>query len=197
MRIAAATLDTFIDDIEALVATVPDPRLVAAGVQARLPYLLARPDFLAPQYREPDRNRYRAHLLAVAPSKKFSVLSMVWLPGQMTPIHDHICWCVVGVLQGLECEQRYRLRERADGRRWLTPVGEDDLYPCQVTALVPPEENIHQVWNGGQDVAISIHVYGEDIPVYGSSINQRFDDLPICYDDTSGFPVAWRRKLAG
>src|SRR5579871_3720518 len=31
MRIAAATLDTFIDDIEALVATVPDPRLVAAG----------------------------------------------------------------------------------------------------------------------------------------------------------------------
>src|SRR5579871_2043703 len=110
MRIAAATLDTFIDDIEALVATVPDPRLVAAGVQARLPYLLARPDFLAPQYREPDRNRYRAHLLAVAPSKKFSVLSMVWLPGQMTPIHDHICWCVVRSEErrvGKECRSRW------------------------------------------------------------------------------------------
>ncbi len=197
MSTVVATLDTFIDDIEALVASEQDPRRVALGVQARLPFLLARPDFLAPQYRQPDPNHYRTHLLAVAPSKKFSVLSMVWLPGQMTSIHDHICWCVVGVLQGLECEQRYSLRERSDGRRWLTPVGEDRLYPCQTAALVPPEENIHQVWNAGQDVAISLHVYGEDISVYGSSINQRFDDLPISYDDTSGSPVAWRRELAG
>jgi predicted metal-dependent enzyme (double-stranded beta helix superfamily) len=197
MSLAIDTLETFIDDIEALVARERTPRKVVAGVQARLPFLLARPDFLPPRYRQPDPEHYRTHLLAVAPSKKFSIMSMVWLPGQMTPIHDHICWCVVGVLQGVECEQRYSLRERPDGKRWLAPVGEDDLYPCQVAGLVPPEENIHQVWNGGQDIAISIHIYGEDLSVYGSSINQRFDDLPICYDDTSGSPVAWRRELAG
>lgn len=196
MSLALATLDRFVADVEDLLAAEPDSRRVVAGVQARLPFLLARPDFLDPQHREPDPQRYRTHLLAVAPSKRFSVLSMVWLPGQMTAIHDHICWCVVGVLQGMEREQRYGLREQPDGRRWLTPTCEDELYPCQVTALVPPEENIHQVWNAGQDVAISIHVYGEDISVYGSSINQRFDDLPICYDNASGSPVAWRRELA-
>src|SRR5215472_11995245 len=155
MRLAIATLAPFIDDVEALVAAERDPRQVAAGVQARLPLLLAHPDFLAPRFREPDPQRYRTHLLAVAPSRQFSVVSMVWLPGQMTPIHDHLCWCVVGVLQGLECEQRYSLRERADGKRWLVPVDEEDLSPCQATALVPPEENIHEVWNGGQEVAIS------------------------------------------
>ena len=196
MGLSLATLDTFMADVEALVAAEQNSRSVVAGVQNHLSRLLSHPDFLAPQYREPSPDAYRTHLLAVAPSRKFSVLSMVWLPGQITPIHDHICWCVVGVLQGLEYEQRYQLREQEDGRRWLAPVGEDVLYPGQTTALVPPEENIHQVWNGGQGLAISLHVYGEDISVYHSSINQRFDDVPICYDDSSGAPIAWRRVCA-
>jgi predicted metal-dependent enzyme (double-stranded beta helix superfamily) len=196
MKLALATLEMFVADVEALVATEQNPHRVVAGVQDHLSSLLTNPDVLAPQYREPSIEHYRTHLLAVAPSKKFSVMSMVWLPGQITPIHDHICWCVVGVLQGLEYEQRYSLRERDNGERWLAPVGEDILYPGQTTALVPPEENIHQVWNGGQGLAISLHVYGEDLSAYGSSINQRFDDLPICYDDASGFPVAWRRISA-
>ncbi len=196
MKLSLATLETFVADVEALVATEPNPRRVVAGVQEHLSTLLSNPDFLAPQYREPSQESYRTHLLAVAPSRKFSVLSLVWLPGQITPIHDHICWCVVGVLQGLEYEQRYHLREQGDERRWLAPVGEDILYPGQTTALAPPEENIHQVWNGGQGLAISLHVYGEDLSIYHSSINQRFDDLPICYDDSSGAPVAWRRIFA-
>ena len=196
MSLAIATLNTFVDDIEALVATEHNPRRIVAGVQARLSFLLARPDFLAPQYRQPDRDHYRTHLLAVAPSKKFSVLARVWLPGQMTSIHDHRCWRVVGVFQGMLCEQQYILRELPDGRRWLAPVGEDDLYPCQVKALTPPEENIHQLWNGGQEIAISIHVCGEDLSGSGWT-HYHFDDLPICYDDLSGSPVAWPSELAG
>jgi predicted metal-dependent enzyme (double-stranded beta helix superfamily) len=188
-----AGLTAFIADVEALVAAERDAATIAAGVQARLGRLLADPDFLAPCYREPDPSHYRSHLLAVAPSRRFSVVSLVWLPGQITPIHDHICWCVVGVFQGLEREQRYTLHEGADGARWLVPLADEAVAPGHTCALVPPTENIHQVRNAGDTLALSLHVYGEDIGVYGSSINQCFDELPIRADDLSGSPVAWRR----
>lgn len=191
--IVTADLAAFIADVEAVTAAEQDPHRIAASVQGRLPGLLAEPGFLAPEHREPWPDRYRPHLLAVAPSRRFSVVALVWLPGQVTPIHDHICWCVVGVLQGLEREQRFGLREDASGARWLAPLGVEAMLPGHTCALVPPDENIHCVRNAGDTLAISIHVYGEDIAVCGSSVNQCFDDVPIRAGDHTGSPVAWRR----
>src|SRR5579863_3787500 len=106
-------LATFIDEVEALVARETDPHRITDGVQRHLATLLQFGEFLSPEQREPDPEHYRTHLLAVAPSRKFSIVALVWLPGQVTPIHDHICWCCVGVLQGLEHEQRYSLHQDA------------------------------------------------------------------------------------
>lgn len=188
-------LADFVADIEALVAAEEDPHRITAGVQRRLARLLAGPEFLTAEQREPDPKHYRSHLLAVAPSRKFSVVGLVWLPGQVTPIHDHICWCVVGVLQGTEREQRYGLRAEESGEHFLVPEGGETLTAGHTCALIPPEENIHQVRNAGDDLAISLHVYGEDIGVYGSSINQCFDELPVRAEDAGGAPIAWRRMV--
>lgn len=185
-------LETFITDVEALLAAQSDPHRITDGVQQLLARLLASPDFLRPEQCEPDPERYRTHLLAIAPSRRFSIVALVWLPGQVTPIHDHICWCCVGVLRGLEHEQRYTLHQNAANEQWLVPLKVDVLTAGHTCALVPPEENIHQVRNAGDDLAISIHVYGDDLAVWGSSINQCFDALPV-RDDLSGAPVAWRR----
>jgi predicted metal-dependent enzyme (double-stranded beta helix superfamily) len=189
----ATPLANFVADIEALVAVEHDPHVIAAAVQARLTALLAEPEFLTPQQREPDPVHYRSHLLAVAPSHKFSVVGLIWLPGQMTPIHDHICWCVVGVLQGVEREQRFGLCADETGGHFLVPEGSETLTAGHTCALIPPEENIHQVHNAGDDLAISLHVYGEDIGAYGSSINQCFDELPVRGEDARSTPIAWRR----
>src|SRR5262249_11494645 len=143
------SLETFVADVEALLATETDPHRIAGGVQRHLARLLQDPGFLRPEYREPDPARYRTHLIAVAPSRRFSGMAMVWLPGQVTSIHDHICWCVVGVLQGKEEEQSYTLREDETGARWLAPLARVPLRPGETGALVPPEENIHQVRNVG------------------------------------------------
>ena len=192
IRAGANDLPTFIAEIERLVALESDPHVITAGVRTRLTRLLTNPDLLAPAYREPSPDHYRSHLVAVAPSRRFSVVSLVWLPGQVTAIHDHFCWCVVGVLQGMERERRFGLREDAAGSRWLVPLGDEAVRPGDTCALVPPDENIHQVRNAGDDLAISIHVYGGDLDVYGNSINQCFDDVPIHPDDLSGTPVPWR-----
>jgi 3-mercaptopropionate dioxygenase len=185
------SLETFIDDIERLLDRERRTSKIAEQVCAWLPRLLAEPAFLTPECCEPDPDHYRSHVLAVTPSGRASVVALIWLPGQVTPIHDHISWCVVGVLQGLEREERFSLR--TDGReRWLAPVGEEHMTPGQTCSLVPPSENIHRVRNAGQTLAISIHVYGANIEKLGSSINACFDELPLRSGDPSGEPVAWR-----
>jgi predicted metal-dependent enzyme (double-stranded beta helix superfamily) len=170
------------------------PDLVVQAVQWRLTTLLASEDALEPADRVPWAAHYRPHLLTVAPSRRFSVMALIWAPGQVTPIHDHICWCVVGVLEGLEREQRFSLRQNEDGQRWLAPTADVMVNPGEISRLTPPEENIHQVRNAGDALAISLHIYGADISVCGSSVNQCFDALPI-RADTGATPrvvINWR-----
>jgi predicted metal-dependent enzyme (double-stranded beta helix superfamily) len=67
--------------------------------------------------RRGDPGGYQSHLLYAEPNGGFSVSAMVWLPGQQTPVHDHVAWCVTAVLQGREHEEIFALvnGQLADG----------------------------------------------------------------------------------
>ena len=186
-------IPAFIADLEAVAAHTTAPQALAAAAAERLTRLLATPDLLPADCRQPDAACYCPHLVAVAPSGAFSIVALVWLPGQATRIHDHIAWCVVGVLEGVEAETRYHLLADAAGDRWLTPGVTEMMAHGAVAQLIPPDENIHQVRNAGETLAISLHIYGANLDTIAShsSINQCFDDLPI-RDDRHGTPIPWR-----
>jgi 3-mercaptopropionate dioxygenase len=148
------------------------------AIGARLRGLLSQDGWLAPEHRVPDLHQYRQHLLHVSPCRRLSVVALVWLPGQRTPIHDHVSWCVVGVYEGREREMRYRAVE-AGGERYLEAVDAIEAHPGHVEVIVPSVQDIHAVTAVGDGPTISIHVYGADIERLGSSIYQRFDDWPV------------------
>lgn len=151
-----------------------NPRAVAAHLEQ----LLRRDGWLAPEDRAPGADSYRQHLLHVSPDRRLSIASLVWLPGQTTPVHDHVSWCVVGVYRGVEREERFDLVER-DGARHLEPAGTVFAARGHVETLIPPSGDIHTVTAAGREMAISIHVYGADLERLGSSIHRRYDDLEI------------------
>jgi 3-mercaptopropionate dioxygenase len=159
----------FVRDAE---AAIDDPHAIAR----RLERLLAQDGWLAPEHQLPGIDSYRQHLLHVSEDRRMSVVALVWRPGQRTPIHDHVAWCVVGVYRGVEQETRYRLVERG-GLEHLEAVDTIEAHPGHVEALIPPAENIHEVVAGGRGLTISIHVYGADIERLGSSVYRRFDEL--------------------
>ena len=144
--------------------------LVADELRANLP----GPDVLTASERAGDPGGYRCHLLHAEPDGSFSVTAMVWRPGQVTPIHDHVTWCVFGVVQGLEYEELFALS--ADGS-FLTEAGRSQNNRGEVSGFAPPGD-IHRVRNIGAEVAVSLHVYGADITRLGSSI-RRVYDLPV------------------
>jgi 3-mercaptopropionate dioxygenase len=141
--------------------------LVADQLRRHLP----GPEILTAAERLGDPGDYRCHVLHAEPDGSFSVTAMVWRPGQVTPIHDHVTWCVFGVLQGIEYEELYSVS--ADGR-YLQDVGRSQNLAGQVSGFAPPGD-IHRVRNCGDDVAISLHVYGADITRLGSSIRRTYE----------------------
>ncbi|OKJ99629.1 cysteine dioxygenase [Streptomyces sp. CB03234] len=150
----------------------PTARLVAE----RLAPHLGAPDLLGAAQCEGDPDRYRQHVLHAEPDGGFSVVALVWLPGQSTPVHDHVSWCVTGVHRGEEHERRYQLVPDGTSARLLAT---QDVVngPGAVAAFAPPGD-IHSVRNGGEATAVSIHVYGADITRLGTSI-RRIYRLPM------------------
>ncbi|MDD7942339.1 cysteine dioxygenase family protein [Actinomycetospora lutea] len=159
-------------DLDAAVRqSAPGLARVDAVGEALAPYL-GDPRLLSPAQCVGDPEHYRQHLLHVADDGAFSLVALVWLPGQTTPIHDHLSWCVVGVHAGEEHETRYlRVADR------LVVDGEDVAGPGTVTGLLPPGD-IHKVTNTAPTTTISLHVYGVDVRRLGSSIRRRYD-LPV------------------
>ena len=143
---------------------------VLAGAELRRH--LPTPDVLTAQERAGDPETYQSHTLYVAPDGAFSVVGLVWRPGQVTPIHDHVTWCVFGVLQGVEHEELFV----HEGDHLLS-VGVNDNLTGDVSGFAPPGD-IHRVRNSGDRTAISIHVYGTDISRIDSSV-RRVYDLPV------------------
>ncbi len=165
-------LRDLIKSVRQVVQTEDDSAKVGATVADLLRPCLHLGNFLRPEQVAPCDQSYRQHILHVEPDGSFSVVSLVWMPGQTTPIHDHVSWCVIGVYRGQEHETVYELAgNEADQHLVVTghainPIG-------SVASLIPPGD-VHHVENAGQELAVSLHVYGADISVLGSSIRRRY-----------------------
>jgi predicted metal-dependent enzyme (double-stranded beta helix superfamily) len=170
----SAELDRLATAVRAALSKRTGWRETAELVASELERHLPSPSILAPDQRAGDPQTYRSHVLHSEPDGSFSIVALVWRPGQVTPIHDHVTWCVFGVIQGIEYEEQFTL----DGERGcLLEAGNSVNEVGDVNGFAPPGD-IHRVRNAGDLTAISIHVYGTDVTRIGSSVRRDYD-LPV------------------
>ena len=154
----------------------PDPRLHAPdhgpardGAGGRRDLLeQLRPDaatLLTEDERAGSPDGYTGHTLHTEAA--FSISAVVWRPGQITEIHDHIVWCSFLILQGAETETLYEL----DGDR-LIEAG-TTICPAGSASAAAPPDDIHRVHNTGDEIAITLHVYGADLSD-GTSVRRTY-----------------------
>ena len=172
----SASFSTFLEGLAAAVEGAVEHAKPVAAARVLKKFLTVS-DLLDLECLTPSSDRYRQHHLYIDPRGAFSVVALVWLAGQRTPIHDHISWCTVGIYRGRELETRYALADCGHGER-LRVVGTSAREAGEVESLVPGDD-IHDVINPGPDLAVSIHIYGADIGKLGTSILRSFESAAV------------------
>jgi 3-mercaptopropionate dioxygenase len=176
-RYVTSDLGDLVTGVRAAVSRHADWRETAQLVTRELTRHLPSPDALTAEQRIGDAKGYRSHVLHTEPDGSFSIVALVWLPGQVTPIHDHVTWCVFGVIQGEEHEELFTL----DGESGCLVESDTNTNRTGEVGGFAPPGDIHRVRNAGADTAISIHIYGTDVSRIGSSVRRRYD-LPLRSD---------------
>lgn len=99
-----------------------------------------------------------------------SVWAMVWDVGARTSIHDHHCSCCFGMLKGIVSESLFTAIDETRATLKSDAVRRPGFVAC----MLPTGPNLHQMANIGDEVAISLHIYGFDHRAHATSIAREF-----------------------
>ena len=163
--------ERFLDDVRNLLAGVPDEAAMLQRGRAIMARLVAGEDWLPDDFTVPHPEHFKQYMLHREPDGSFTVLGVVWGPGQSATPHDHTIWGIVGQLRGAERTRVYESAGQGNPLRTLSSV---TLAPGDTTIVSPASGDIHDVENVGDGVAISIHLYGGDLERLASR-RSRFD----------------------
>ena len=162
-----ARLKIFVDQFTQLADQQMSEAEILQQGSVLLKNLILNDDWLPDDCAQPHPKFYQQYLLYADPASRFSVVSFVWGPGQVTPVHNHTVWGLVGVLRGAEYAQGYKV---TGGN--LTADGDAiKMVPGDVEAVSPTVGDLHKVKNAFDNkVSISIHVYGANIGTVNRSV---------------------------
>ena len=146
-------------------AVADDLGRVEESVAAALRHHLKERDLLRGVPCSALSHRYARHLLHAGIG--YSLLALVWRPGQMSSVHGHKTWCVLGVHCGSLTESVLEL-----GRSGLHLVRAQQHFPGAVSYSGDGPGSAHRIANLGIETAVSIHIYGVPFDLIGDAVNR-------------------------
>ncbi|MEZ5964534.1 MAG: cysteine dioxygenase family protein [Planctomycetota bacterium] len=161
----AYDLDRFVHDVETVLDRRPSVPVTIKEVSSLLGRLVADGSWLPDKYRTPIADSYARYMLHRDRTNRFVVLSLVWLPGQATPIHDHSAWGAMGIMENALEEVAYeRLDDGSrEGFAELRETRGRMVGAGSVSYVLPPYEEVHRIANPTDRPSLSVHVYGRDL----------------------------------
>lgn len=164
-RTAHAGCQRLIEALDAAVGGTGGSEEITCRVRDVLTELiLAEAVELPEELRRPSPDSYARRLIHTSPTLGYTALSMIWGPGQGTPLHDHAgLWCVEGVLEGQIEVTQYRLLEK-NGEMLRFEAQEPDIAGVGSAGRLIPPYDYHTIANALPDrPSITIHIYGGEM----------------------------------
>ncbi len=160
----SAAISTLVDDINAVLAKTADPDQITQQVARLARPLAANLDWLEPRcYEAEDDQGIGVAILHDQDDHGLIVETVCWLPGRGVAPHDHQTWGVVIGLEGEEKNVNWRRLDDGDeaGIARLAVAEEIAVTNGAVVRLLP--DDIHSVRNDGDELSMSLHIYGRDL----------------------------------
>ena len=150
--------------LELAVSRVGAPTICEHVKQALMDELRTDRDLVPDRFLDPVSDGYARRLVHKDAQGRFSMVMMVWGPGQGTPLHDHAGhWCVECVYRGSIRVRSYDAEEDAgDGHVRFAQKTEIMAGQGAAGALIPPHE-YHTIDNTENTPAVTLHVYSGEI----------------------------------
>jgi predicted metal-dependent enzyme (double-stranded beta helix superfamily) len=159
------------------IAAACEQPLTAMGacIKAALARVVREPDLLAPHQRLPQPGCYARHVLHSDAGGRFTILAIVWGPGQFSPAHAHHTWCGYAVYDKPLEEQLFRFNPEQSKAELVRTEPRLPGYNCFAVAGL---DQIHRLGNSGREPAISIHAYGVERECIATHVNRVVDVAP-------------------
>ncbi len=163
------SMNEFVEGLRRICAPSADERTILKRLRPLvLRAALSKETWLTDDLYDADPEQgFGVHLLHEEDDHSLAVFAMSWLPNRGTPPHDHGTWGLVAGVDGAETNEffaRVDDESRPDYvelRRIATKI----FTPGDVLAM--PSGMIHRVWNCGETIALSLHVYGRHVNYTG------------------------------
>ncbi|MFP4119824.1 cupin [Coleofasciculus sp.] len=164
----------FLTDVEDILESMKDDRQRLEQIRPLVRRLLTSSYWLQGEYREPNPDTgWSVLMLYDEPEFPLTVQTVVWLPGRVSPIHNHAAWGVVALISGEEKNTFWRRTRDSESRDRIEKVGEQVLVPGDIISFMP--DGIHHVEVMGEEPTITFNLYGK------TDYDKRFEFDPITH----------------
>ena len=160
-------LKILIDDLDAACCGSSDS--FDTAVSQALGRACRAADLLTPTETIGSAGGYTRHLLHADPGGRYTLVALVWQPGQFSPIHGHFAWCGYAVSEGRLSEISYAYAHDTALAQPLHSIRRSAGSTCFAHAGL---DDIHRLGNDGARNAISLHAYGVDSARVATHVNR-------------------------
>ena len=158
----------FLTDLEDILTNVEGDRDRLKAIRPLVRKLLNNNPWLLTEYEAPDPELgWSVTMLYDEPDFPLTVQTVAWLPGQVSPIHNHGTWGLVALISGQEKNTFWQETDPSNFTSNIKQVGELILNPGDIIGFLP--NTIHHVKALGDEATISFNLYGE------TDYEQRFE----------------------
>lgn len=156
----------FAQDLEQLASSLDSwEAMIQEGAKA-MNQLLAHPELVSREIADQINQGEASGKVYQSPEHGFVIHVFTWSPGSKTPIHDHHTWGIMGIYRNSLQVIDYDMTPLEGNMIDVSPREPVIAGEGTIAYVLPPYEEIHEIENIGDDLAISIHVYGKEIDQY-------------------------------
>lgn len=158
----------FLTEVEDILNDREDERSRLEAIRPLVRRLLVSSDWLQGEYRNPDpETGWSVLLLYDEPDFPLTVQMVAWLPGRMSPIHNHATWGVVALVSGEEKTTFWKRSPTPEFPDRIERIGDRILVPGEIISFL--SDAIHSVEAMGERPTITFNLYGK------TDYNRRFE----------------------
>ena len=149
----------FLSDLDDVLTSTTDDDRRIQRIFPLVRQLLTSSYWLQMEYDEPSpKVGWSVKMLYQEPDYPLTVQMVAWLPGKVSPIHNHATWGIVAIISGEEKNRFWRRSPNARHPDRIEQVGEHILVPGDIIGFMPGA--IHSVEPSGDEPTITFNIYG-------------------------------------